>query len=181
MIRRPTIIPAALVAVGLTFIGVAGLGVGCIPQPSVPATPTRTPDVGADPPVAGATSASIAPTTELPAPTSQPTTATESVSTETPTLSVSLTPSVTLPPPTIDANLPAEHYWLIRPIPVGAGYVDYLDRNYAYGATSGGQYRPHTGVEFWNPAGTPVIAVGNGVVEDAGTDEATLYGQIGRA
>jgi hypothetical protein len=63
---------------------------------------------------------------------------------------------------------------LVRPIP--SGYTDYPDRTYAYGATSGGQYRAHTGEEFRNPPGTPVIAAGNATVHYAGTDDGVTYG-----
>jgi murein DD-endopeptidase MepM/ murein hydrolase activator NlpD len=63
---------------------------------------------------------------------------------------------------------------MIRPIP--KGYTDYADRTYAYGSTAGGTYRPHTGEEFRNPEGTPVIAVGNGLIQYAGDDISTQYG-----
>jgi murein DD-endopeptidase MepM/ murein hydrolase activator NlpD len=84
------------------------------------------------------------------------------------------TPTDTPPPPTLDPSLPADHYWLGRPI--GRDGVDYGDRTYAYGSTAGGQYRPHTGIEFRNPTSTPVIAVGNGTVQYAGDDLSVLYG-----
>jgi murein DD-endopeptidase MepM/ murein hydrolase activator NlpD len=61
-----------------------------------------------------------------------------------------------------------------RPIP--NGYVDYTDRTYAYGSTAGGTYRPHTGEEFRNPEGTPVVAVADGTIQYAGDDIAAIYG-----
>jgi murein DD-endopeptidase MepM/ murein hydrolase activator NlpD len=70
--------------------------------------------------------------------------------------------------------LPADHYWLQRPVP--SGYRDFIERTYAYGSTAGGLYRPHTGVEFFNPLGTPVVAVANATVYFAGTDHEALFG-----
>jgi len=84
------------------------------------------------------------------------------------------TATITPEPPTPDPSLPAEHYLMRRPIQ--AGGVDYCDRTYAYGSTSGGQYRPHTGQEFRNPEGTPVVAVGNATVYYAGDDTQTMFG-----
>jgi murein DD-endopeptidase MepM/ murein hydrolase activator NlpD len=85
-----------------------------------------------------------------------------------------VTPTITAVPPTHDPNAPADHYQLWRPI--SNAYADYADRTYAYGSTSGGQYRPHTGEEFRNEPGTPVISVGNATVNYAGTDESVVYG-----
>jgi murein DD-endopeptidase MepM/ murein hydrolase activator NlpD len=61
-----------------------------------------------------------------------------------------------------------------RPIP--QGLVDYADRTYAYGSTAGNTLRPHTGEEFRNPEGTPVVAVGSGTIQYAGDDTSTVYG-----
>ncbi|MGH2521831.1 MAG: peptidoglycan DD-metalloendopeptidase family protein, partial [Anaerolineales bacterium] len=69
---------------------------------------------------------------------------------------------------------PAEHFWLERPIP--ADYVDDVERTYAYGSTQGGQREPHHGVEFVNPADTPVIAAAPGTVIVAGNDSIIAYG-----
>jgi murein DD-endopeptidase MepM/ murein hydrolase activator NlpD len=84
------------------------------------------------------------------------------------------TATLTPEPPTLDPGLPAEHYLMRRPIQEGG--IDYCDRTYAYGSTSGGQYRPHTGQEFRNPEGTPVVAVGNATVYYAGDDTQTVFG-----
>ena len=72
----------------------------------------------------------------------------------------------------------AGHLWLARPISGEAGYIDYVERSYPYGSTQGGQREPHHGVEFFNPAGTPVLAAGEGVVVVAGEDTAERYGPI---
>ncbi|MBN1431046.1 MAG: M23 family metallopeptidase [Anaerolineae bacterium] len=149
---------------------------GCAPS-TYPATPTKTP--GAEPveqPSIGTPDIELTqsePTTVVPStPVVLP--ETETVETE-----VAITPTIgpptnTSPPPTPDPSLPADHYQLWRPIP--NGWADYADRTYAYGTTSGGQYRPHTGMDFINDRGTPVSAVGNATVHYAGTDESVVYG-----
>ena len=47
----------------------------------------------------------------------------------------------------------------------------YIDQTYRYGSTMGGYFQQHQGVEFNNPAGTPVHAIGDGVVVFAGQAE----------
>jgi murein DD-endopeptidase MepM/ murein hydrolase activator NlpD len=86
-------------------------------------------------------------------------------------------PTETPIPPARDPNLPPEHYIMNRPIP--SGYTDYADRTYAYGSTAGGTLRPHTGEEFRNPEGTPVVAVADGTIQYAGDDVSTIYGPNG--
>jgi hypothetical protein len=71
---------------------------------------------------------------------------------------------------------PEEHLWLSPP--VGAGAVGRRpDRFYAYGSTAQGRYQVHHGVEYVNPTGTPVLAVGEGTVVVAGSDERELWGR----
>jgi murein DD-endopeptidase MepM/ murein hydrolase activator NlpD len=156
----------------------AGIVVGCMPSTPYPATPTKTPNPAATPatPIPSSTPGSE-PTQPLP--TADPPTPVEpeqtpASETQSAAPAVSSTSTITAVPPTRDASLPAEHYLLLRPIP--SDYTDYPDRTYAYGATSGGQYRPHTGEEFRNSLGTPVIAAGNATVHYAGTDETVVYG-----
>jgi hypothetical protein len=48
----------------------------------------------------------------------------------------------------------------------------YIDGTYRYGSTMGGNFQQHQGVEFNNPAGTPVHAVADGTVVYAGAAEA---------
>jgi murein DD-endopeptidase MepM/ murein hydrolase activator NlpD len=180
----------AVISITLVALGVAA----CRTIPAATVTPTRTPDpayallqAGAD---ATGTASAIPTVTPSPTPliltavlpsltpTEEETATDEAVSAE-----VSETPdedgdneteTPTPPPPTPDDGLPPDHYWLERPIP--PAWTDYLDRTYAYGATAGGKYRPHTGVEFWNPVGTPVLAVGNGRVYYAGNDWENQFG-----
>ena len=58
-----------------------------------------------------------------------------------------------------------------RPIRDGEGNP-YIDQTYRYGSTMGGNFQQHQGVEFNNPAGTPVHPIGDGVVVYAGPAEA---------
>src|SRR5713226_2598525 len=54
------------------------------------------------------------------------------------------------------------HTWFGRPIALTD--QPYIDQTYRYGSTMGGSFQQHQGVEFNNPDGTPVHAVGDGVV-----------------
>ncbi len=168
----------------VTLVIAIGVVVGCAPRPLPTPTPTKTPDPALAMLMAGPTatlgqeSAAVLSslTPELPMPTVEEQTA-PPPATEADTIPTSESteaPTETLPPPTPDDGLPPDHYWLERPIP--SGWTDYIDRTYPYGATAGGQYRPHTGGEFFNPASTPVVAVGNATVAYAGTDWEVLYG-----
>jgi len=94
-------------------------------------------------------------------------------------------PTVTAQPPTATAapTEPPEpqredRFALRRPIRVSDSNTqrDYLDRTYPYGDTQGGTRDVHSGVEFFNPTGTTVIAAGPGRVIYAGTDAEVLIG-----
>jgi murein DD-endopeptidase MepM/ murein hydrolase activator NlpD len=63
-----------------------------------------------------------------------------------------------------------EHFWFRRPIAPPDN--PHLDQTYTYGSTMGGNFQQHQGVEFNNPEGTPVHAIGDGVVAFAGQAEA---------
>lgn len=63
------------------------------------------------------------------------------------------------------------HNWFARPIHAAEGNA-HIDATYRYGSTMGGRFQQHQGVEFNNPAGTPVRAIGDGVVVYAGAAEA---------
>ena len=62
------------------------------------------------------------------------------------------------------------HTWFRRPIALTD--QPYIDQTYRFGSTMGGNFQPHQGVEFNNGDGTPVHAIGNGVVVHAGPAEA---------
>jgi len=59
--------------------------------------------------------------------------------------------------------------WFRRPIDPADN--PYIDQTYRYGSTMGGNFQPHQGVEFNNPDGTAVLAIGAGVVTYAGRAE----------
>lgn len=65
-------------------------------------------------------------------------------------------------------SLPPPHLWLARPI--GEDAENFITRTYTYGSTLNGALRPHHGVEFYNPVGTPILAAGDGQVVFAGPD-----------
>ena len=62
------------------------------------------------------------------------------------------------------------HTWFARPVLAAEGNA-HIDASYRYGSTMGGRFQQHQGVEFNNPAGTPVRAIGDGVVVFAGAAE----------
>ena len=59
--------------------------------------------------------------------------------------------------------------WFARPIATDDN--DRNDQTYRWGSTMGGYFQPHQGIEFNNPDGTPVHAIGNGTVVYAGRAE----------
>ncbi|PKO21746.1 MAG: hypothetical protein CVU38_12985 [Chloroflexi bacterium HGW-Chloroflexi-1] len=71
-------------------------------------------------------------------------------------------------------SLPAPHLWLGRPF--SAEYQQWAEPFYPYGSTADGLYVLHTGADFTNPLGTPVLAVADGEVVYAGTDATRVFG-----
>jgi murein DD-endopeptidase MepM/ murein hydrolase activator NlpD len=84
------------------------------------------------------------------------------------------TPMPTFTLPALPFTSAEEHYWLRRPVPEGG--VVWTDKVYPYGGTRGGQLRPHHGVEFMVPTGTPMLAAAGGTVVVAGHDGEEIYG-----
>jgi hypothetical protein len=66
-------------------------------------------------------------------------------------------------------SLPLRTTWFRRPI--GLDDNPFIDQTYRYGSTMGGNFQQHQGVEFNNPDGTPVRAIGSGSVVYAGPAE----------
>jgi len=76
-----------------------------------------------------------------------------------------------IPPNASWARRPAapRHTWFSRPISLAD--QPYIDQTYRFGSTMGGNFQPHQGVEFNNADGTPVHAIGDGVVVHSGPAE----------
>jgi murein DD-endopeptidase MepM/ murein hydrolase activator NlpD len=64
-------------------------------------------------------------------------------------------------------------FWLRRPVAAPAQQT--ADNSYLYGSTQNGSRIPHTGVEFYNASGTPVLAAADGSVAYAGNDESAFF------
>lgn len=116
--------------------------------------------------------------TAPPTPTSVATSTPEAKAT--PSQAADVTPATqTPPPPTFTPPPPppalaGEHLILQRPVP--ASGPSWTDKTYPYGSTRGGSLRPHTGVEFVVPTGTPVLATAAGTVIVAGDDSTIAFG-----
>ena len=109
----------------------------------------------------------------------QPTNAPIPPSATIPSRDDSSTPTGTPLPSPISAPvefIAADHYWFERPIE--SGKRNYVSRFYPYGSTYRSRYQVHHGVEFENPTGTPILAVGAGSVLVAGPDNPTVYGRF---
>ncbi len=59
--------------------------------------------------------------------------------------------------------------------PIDLAFNDKIDATYPFGSNGGGMYEVHHGVEFVNPSGTEVVAVGDGIVLVAGKDLKTRF------
>ncbi|MFQ5342200.1 MAG: peptidoglycan DD-metalloendopeptidase family protein [Anaerolineae bacterium] len=160
---------ATLIGALLFSIVIAGIAIGYQPPSAalsaIPSEATRTLLL------TGAAAAR-----SVPIPTAPPATATPSPTpspTPMPTATPTTQPTPT-PEPTPAVIQPEDHYWFERPI--GAGGTNVVSRFYAYGSTYRGRYEVHHGVEFGNPTGTPVLAVGSGRVVVAGPDNVQVYG-----
>jgi murein DD-endopeptidase MepM/ murein hydrolase activator NlpD len=160
--RVASAIAIALI-VGLVIL-VANGSMSISAQPQVLGTPTHTPTI----------TPTLAPTS-TPTPTWTPSPSPTPTNTSTPTPTPTSTPT---PMPTATPTLaPASaHLWLEIPIwPESEG--DHFPGTYfPYGATGGGRYHLHHGVDYMNPAGTPVLAAAAGRVIVAGDDLQTVYG-----
>jgi len=85
-----------------------------------------------------------------------------------------------VPTPTPAAAV--DHLWLSHPLGPETEGDRYPGTYFPYGATGGGRYHLHHGVDYANPAGTPVLAAAAGEVIVAGDDlETTLLGLLEKA
>lgn len=60
--------------------------------------------------------------------------------------------------------------------PIAPDGTDYIAYTYPYGSRGDGTYPIHHGVEFVNPIGTEILAVGSGTIVAAGEDKTEVYG-----
>ncbi len=124
-------------------------------------------------PVDAATRAAAAPS-PIPTNTATP------ESTVTPTLTATATIVPTLQPTPlnpadcrVDSCTQIGSFWLRRPVDPPA--EQHADDSYLYGSSQNGKRIPHSGVEFYNATGTPVLAAAEGRVAHAGSDESTAF------
>lgn len=142
-------------------------------SPTQPPTPTTDPNATAtSTPLPTAAVIAFATNTPLPTVTASATPTPTTPMVAEPTIDIS-GPTWTPPPrnPTVEVQ---DHYFLRRPTSNTA--VNWVDRTYPYGGTSGGRLQVHHGVEFVNPRGTPVYATAPGTVIHAGDDLGTIFG-----
>ena len=78
-------------------------------------------------------------------------------------------PCITRNAPAVDAPANPKTLWFQRPIDRVNNSA--IDQTYRYGSTMGGNFQQHQGVEFNNPDGTSVFAIGSGTVVYAGRAE----------
>jgi murein DD-endopeptidase MepM/ murein hydrolase activator NlpD len=184
------------------LLSLPGILAAC--QTSQHGTPFAMTIAPTQPPVVAVQRVTLVPTADLstltPTPTSTPTVTNTPTATPTPTRTPTLTPSATFTPsetlvigtlPTGDASATdgpptwtppppnpsvwvEDHYRLYRPISDGG--VNWADRTYPYGGTSGGRLQVHHGIDLANPLGTPVLAAADGTVAYAGSDLTNQFG-----
>ncbi len=150
---------ALTLVVGLVVLLVAGAG-PLVAQPEPLGTPTFTP------------TPTVTPTPTL-TPTPTHTTTPTPTPTLTPTPTITPSPTATLTPTPASA---VDHLWLSPPLGPDAEGDRYPGTYFPYGSTGGGRYHLHHGVDYMNPAGTPVLAAAAGRVLVAGNDLETVYG-----
>lgn len=82
---------------------------------------------------------------------------------------ITITALAACDPATSDYCILEGHFFLGRPI--GLEGNDMVESTYRYGSTQNDLREPHHGVEFANPLGFPVLAVADGEVVFAGSDD----------
>lgn len=150
------------IVVGLVVVLSLG-GAPLAAQPQVLGTPTAT-----------ATPTATFTPTLTPTPTFTPTQIPTATATPTPSRTPMPSATPTLPVPTPAAAV--DHLWLSHPLRPETEGDRYPGSYFPYGATGGGRYHLHHGVDYSNPAGTPVLAAASGRVIVAGNDLEVVYG-----
>ncbi len=137
------------------------------PTATSTATPTSSPTSSksaATPRRRTATASATASPAGTPTPTDTPT------PTPTPVPRTVLASSLDLPDPAKAEN----HFWFTRPF--SGTFAAWGSPYYPFGTNNRGEYLWHHGVDIQNPMGTPIMAVGDGVVVRAGLDDVLPFG-----
>ena len=134
------------------------------PSPTLAATPTPSPTSESAATPRRRTPTATATPLGTPTPTDTPT------PTPTPVPRTVLASSLDLP----DPAKAADHFWFTRPF--SGTFAAWGSPYYPFGTNNRGEYLWHHGVDIQNPMGTPILAVGDGLVARAGPDDALPFG-----
>ncbi len=156
------------------------------PTPSYTPTPTETvaptPTYSPTPTSASTPSPAPGPTTALVAEIPSATLRATATPAGTPSPTFTPSPTPTPVPRTVlvsslelpDPTQAEDHFWFTRPF--SDTYSTWGSSYYPFGTNNRGQYLWHHGVDIQNPMGAPILAVGDGVVVRAGSDDEIPFG-----
>lgn len=156
------------------------------PTPSYTPTPTETvvptPTYSPTPTSTSTPSPPLGPTTALVAEIPSATLKAPATLAGTPTPTFTPSPTATPVPRTVlasslelpDPTQAEDHFWFTRPF--SDTYSTWGSSYYPFGTNNRGQYLWHHGVDIQNPMGAPILAVGDGLVVRAGSDDEIPFG-----